>query len=226
MSLLWGLRAALLVGLVGCAAPPPLPPAEADGTVIYPPAAGVAVLTAEVGSTDQEIARATVADSGLYRLTLPSPPPHLGTPAARLAQQYPASVGGVQCEGPLTLSPAGTRLLLVRSGRFLLGQQVTGRLSPATSAVTLQARPLNVVLTVRLFVYADRAASFSAAQGCTFTLAGGQVQPGTVRGTLTLARGWNTLVTRTEQTDAGTAVTLSASAALRGVDWQYLPLPR
>ncbi|MFC6659955.1 hypothetical protein [Deinococcus multiflagellatus] len=126
----------------------------------------------------------------------------------------------------MTLAPAATRLLLVRAGRFLLGEQLTGRLSPATSAVTLQARPLNVVLTVRQFVYADRAATLRAAQTCTFTLVGGQVQPGTVQGTLTLARGWNTLITRTEQTDAGLTITLSANAALHGVDWHYLPLTR
>ncbi|MBZ9714574.1 hypothetical protein [Deinococcus multiflagellatus] len=224
MSLFWGLRAILLAGLMGCAAPP-LPPAEADGTVIYPPAAGTAVLSADL-DTEQDIARASVAADGRYRLTLPSPPPHLGTPAARLAQQYPASVQGVQCQGGVTLAPAATRLLLVRAGRFLLGEQLTGRLSPATSAVTLQARPLNVVLTVRQFVYADRAATLRAAQTCTFTLVGGQVQPGTVQGTLTLARGWNTLITRTEQTDAGLTITLSANAALHGVDWHYLPLTR
>ncbi|MBZ9749582.1 hypothetical protein K7W42_01765 [Deinococcus sp. HMF7604] len=214
------LRTVLTAGLFACSAY--APPAQGGGTVIYPPARGEVILTAVLDGAERDIVRGAVEAGGAYTLTLPSPPPQVGTLAEELTA-FPAAVQGAQCRGAPILSPPTARLLLLRAGRFLASGQVAGRLNPATSAVTLQASPVNVVLTTRQFLYADRPATLSGARTCTVTLSGGQAVPGRVQAALTLARGWNTLVTRTEQTSAAVTVSLSASAALSGVDWQYLP---
>jgi hypothetical protein len=218
LPLLAGLT--LLAG-VSCGSRSGPPGTQGGGTVIFPPAAGTAVFSAQTGPAGTDVVQAAVTASGRYGLTLPPDPTLPDTAPTLLDLLGPALPGGTlaACQGALTTDPPAARLLVLSGGRYLIGAQVTGTLRPAPQAIGTQ----QVQVIIRQFVFSDRAATLGSDQTCTFTLAG-QTLAGTLRVRPSLRRGWNVLETRLELgpdrltfdvTDAGTDAT---------VDWLYLPL--
>ncbi|GAA5437310.1 hypothetical protein ACMT4L_04595 [Deinococcus sp. A31D244] len=221
------LSAALAVTISACAGQSSPAPAPVSGSVIFPPAAGLAVFTARIGGQDRDVAQASVTADGAYRLTLPgtltlteAAAPDLLSVSVRSTYQT------VTCQGPLTLQPAAARTATISGGRFLIGGSVTAALQPALQATGLQSplSPQDASIRARQFVYSDRAVTITASQTCTFRQDDRTV-PGTLDVHETLLPGWNILETSAQVRANTVSVRVSAAGPLTPVDWLYLPRP-
>ncbi|GGS24587.1 hypothetical protein [Deinococcus knuensis] len=219
------LAAFLSACLSACAGQPTPAAAQVSGTVIFPPAAGVAVFTARVNGQDREVAQASVTAGGTYQLTLPA---DLTLTAQATPDLLGDSVRGtfqsVTCQGPLTTQPAAARTVTVSGGRFLIGGSVTATLTPALQAIGLQAplSPQDASIRARQLVLSDRALTIAAAQTCTFRQ-GDRTLQGTLDANETLRPGWNVLETTVRVQGVSVSVSIGAADPLTPVDWLYLP---
>lgn len=219
------LSAVLAASLSACAGQPSPAAVQVSGTVIFPPAAGVAVFTARVAGQDRDVAQASVTAAGKYHLTLPAD-------LTLTAQSTPDLLGdsvrsafqNVTCQGPLVMEPPSGRTVTIRGGRFLIGGSVTATLTPALQAIGLQVplSPQDASIRARQLVLSDRALTLTAAQTCTFQQ-GDRTLPGTLEVNETLRPGWNVLETTVQVRGSSVSVSLDAADPLTPVDWLYLP---
>lgn len=203
--------------------------AQVGGTIIYPPAAGEAVFSGLVGGSVRDFTRAAVAANGTYTLNLPANPPlpAYGNASSLTANlnTLPGEFSSVQCGGQSNVTNPYARVVMLSEGRYLIGGQVSGQLTPATGVVGGQLQPQeSSVITVKSQVYSDRDVALKATLSCTYTRPDGTTQAGSTQVDYALVRGWNTLETQTVKSSTATALaTTSTSHPLTDVDWRYTP---
>lgn len=229
--LLPALLCAAALSACSSAAPEDAYGATTGGMIVFPPTAGTAVFTASTNGHIQNVASATVAADGTYRLGLPAVPnlPSQSNLEAlpTVPSVLPDQIRGVQCSGEPVSSTPNARVLVLNGGAFSVGGAVTGQLLPASAAISNRLTSQDILITTRTHVYADRDVRLTGTLNCTFARNDGGSLGGTVQVNYDLKRGWNTLEIRTGQPDLMAPITTVASAqTLTDVNWRYLPVTR